>query len=110
MSSALVTSTTLRIFALVSNAQAIYGGYLTYVNRSEPGAVAGSHVLVHGLDGVRPGHFTVLLVHVVGAGARVVSDPDTKVLDLERVLLVDLQTQSVNRGLSGSSAQGHVPD
>lgn len=56
----------------------------------EAGAVTGGHVLVHGLDGVGAGHVTVLLVHVVGAGAGVVADPDTEVLDLERVLLVDL--------------------
>jgi len=52
--------------------------------------VTGGHVLVHGLDGIRPGHLTVLLVHVVGAGARIVADPDAKVLDLLWALLVDL--------------------
>ena len=58
----------------------------------EASAVAGSHVLVERLDGVGAGHLTVLLVHVVGAGTRVVADPDTEVLDLQRVLLVDLFT------------------
>ena len=53
-------------------------------------AVAGSHVRVAGLDGGVAGQLTVLLVHVVGTGARVVSDPDTEVLDLEGLLLVDL--------------------
>lgn len=52
--------------------------------------MTGSHVRVHGLDGGASGHLTVLLVHVVGTGARVVTDPDTEVLDLERVLLGDL--------------------
>lgn len=60
------------------------------MDRSETGTVAGGHVRVQGLDGVGPGHLTVLLVHVVGAGARVVADPDAEVLDLQRVLLVDL--------------------
>ncbi len=55
------------------------------------GAVAGSHVRVAGLNGSVAGQLTVLLVHVVGAGARVVTDPDTEVLDLERLLLVDLK-------------------
>lgn len=57
----------------------------------ETGTVTGGHVLVHGDDGVAAGHFTVLLVHVVSAGARVVTEPDAEVLDLERVLLVDLK-------------------
>lgn len=57
--------------------------------------MTGSHVLVEGIDGVRSGHLAVLLVHVVGAGARVVTDPDTEVLDLLRALLVDLKNVSV---------------
>lgn len=52
--------------------------------------MTGSHVLVESLDGGDTGHLTVLLVHVVGAGARVVLDPDTEVLDLLGLLLVDL--------------------
>lgn len=63
----------------------------TYVDASEARAVAGSHVLVEGLDGIAAGHVAVLLVHVVGAGARVVADPDAKVLDLLRTLLMNLQ-------------------
>lgn len=58
---------------------------------SETGTVTGGHVLVHGLDGFGPGHLAVLLVHVVGTGAGVISDPDTEVLDLQGVLLVDLE-------------------
>ena len=50
----------------------------------------GSHVLVERVDGSDSGKLPVLLVHVVGSRARVVSDPDTEVLDLERLLLVDL--------------------
>jgi hypothetical protein len=52
--------------------------------------VTGSHIGVKSLDGVRPGHLTVLLVHVVGTGPRVVTNPEAEVLDLEGVLLVDL--------------------
>ncbi len=58
---------------------------------AETGAVTGSHILVKGLYGVGAGHLTVLLVHVVGTRARIVADPDTEVLDLEWVLLVDLR-------------------
>lgn len=56
----------------------------------EAGTVAGGHVGVESLDGVGAGHLAVLLVHVVGAGAGVVAEPDTEVLDLEGVLLLDL--------------------
>lgn len=60
------------------------------VDGSETGTVTGSHVGVEGLDGIRPAELTVLPVHVVGTGTRVVSDPDTEVLDLGGALLVDL--------------------
>jgi len=60
------------------------------VDRPESGTVAGSHVLVEGVDSLGTRHLTVFLVHVVGTGARVVTDPDTKVLDLGGPLLMDL--------------------
>lgn len=60
------------------------------MNRAETGTVTSSHVLVEGLNGLSPAHLAELLVHVVGAGARVVAEPDTEVLDLERALLIDL--------------------
>lgn len=53
--------------------------------------MTGGHILVESIDGGASGHLAVLLVHVVGAGARVVADPDTKVLDLLRALLADLK-------------------
>ena len=56
--------------------------------------MTGSHVLVEGFNGVGTAHLTELLVHVVGAGARVVADPDTEVLDLEGTLLLDLDTKT----------------
>lgn len=68
----------------------------TYGNRAETGTVTGSHVLVEGINGVYPAYLTELLVHVVGTGARVVTDPDTNVLDLVGALLVDLQKLSDN--------------
>ena len=60
------------------------------MDRPETGTVTSSHVGVEGLDGVGPRELTVLLVHVVGARSRVVTDPDAEVLDLERALLADL--------------------
>ena len=62
----------------------------TYVNGPEASAVAGSHVLVERLDGIRTAELTELLVHVVGSGAGVVAEPDTEVLDLQGLLLMDL--------------------
>jgi len=75
------------------------------VHTPEASPVAGSHVLVHALDSGATIHLAVLLVHVVGAGARVVAQPDTEVLDFERVLLVDLlalRSISMPRPASGA--------
>jgi hypothetical protein len=58
--------------------------------------VTGGHVLVESIDGCDAGHLTVLLVHVVGTGARVVLEPDTEVLDLLGLLLVDLNKVSLS--------------
>lgn len=70
------------------------------VDRPEAGTVAGSHVGVERVNGICSGQLTVLLVHVVRAGTRVVSDPDAKVLDLEGVLLVDhLDADDLTGGL-----------
>ena len=64
---------------------------MTYVDRPEAGTVAGSHIGVECLNGCDSGCLTVLLVHVVCAGSRVVSDPNAEVLDLQGVLLRDLE-------------------
>jgi len=82
------------------------------VDRPEASAVAGGHVLVESDNGLTSGHLTVLLVHVVGTRARVVSDPDTEVLDLERVLLVDLvQAHDLTVGLLDLAELGQeVPE
>lgn len=63
---------------------------IAYLNRPEAGSVTGGHILVQSIDGGDAGHLTVLLVHVVGTGARVVADPDAEVLDLLGALLGDL--------------------
>jgi hypothetical protein len=81
------------------------------VNGAEAGTVAGSHVLVQGFDGVGSAEFTELLVHVVGAGARVVTDPDTEVLDLGRTLLGDLCDALVSSYVSrATSILGYTYD
>lgn len=59
------------------------------VDAPKSGTVAGSHILVQSLDGLGAAHLSVLLVHVVGAGPGIVTDPDTEVLDLQRAFLVD---------------------
>ena len=63
---------------------------MTYVNGPEASTVAGSHVLIESLDGIRTGEFAELLVHIMCTGARVVAEPDTEVLDLQGFLLMDL--------------------
>ena len=65
------------------------------MDRPEAGTVAGSHVGVKSLDSGGAGQLTVLLVHVVSAGAGVVADPDAEVLDLQGVLLGDLQNGEI---------------
>jgi hypothetical protein len=59
------------------------------VNRPESGTMSGRHILVECLDGIRPAHLAILLVHVVGAGSRIIANPDAEILDLEGSLLVD---------------------
>lgn len=70
------------------------------VDRPETGTVASSHVRVQGLDGIGSGQLAVLLVHVVGTRSRIVSQPNTEVLDLLGVLLVDrLDADDLTSGL-----------
>lgn len=89
-SSVFSSSTTLRICTLLGTEIATQMENAAYLNRPEAGSVTGGHILVQSIDGGDTGHLTVLLVHVVGAGARVVADPDTEVLDLLGALLGDL--------------------
>ena len=74
------------------------------MDRAEAGAVAGSHVLVERLDGVRTAELTELLVHVVGSRTRVVAKPNAEVLDLQRLLLVNLQEHVQRTAISPYSA------
>ena len=63
------------------------------MDRPETGTVAGSHILVEGFHGIRARELTELLVHVVCTRARIVAEPDTKVLDLQGLLFVDLKSR-----------------
>lgn len=82
------------------------------VNGSESRSVSGSHVLVEGLDSTSSSNVSELLVHVVGTRSRVVSDPDTEVLNLGRSLFVDLANgNNLTSSLLNSSELGQkVPE
>lgn len=86
--------------------------HLENVDGSETRSVTSSHVLVKGLHSVSAGQLSELLVHVVGSGSRVVTEPDTEVLDLGRTLLVDLvDGHNLTVGLLNSSQTGQeVPE
>ena len=77
---------------------------MTYVNGPEASTVAGSHVLIESLDGIRTAELTELLVHVVGTGARIIAKPDAEVLNLQRLLLVDLEGHVPRTAVSSHSA------
>jgi hypothetical protein len=57
----------------------------------EPRTMPSSHILIETLDGIRARELTVLLVHIMCTGTRVVADPNAEVLDLQRLLFVDLR-------------------
>ena len=67
----------------------LHHGRLDDLDRTVTSTVRSSHLLVALLHGAQQGHITVLLVHVVGSRARVVTQPNTEVLHL-RSGLVDL--------------------
>lgn len=60
------------------------------MNRAEAGTVPGSHVLVEALYSVGTRELAEFLVHIMCTRTRVVTEPDAKVLDLQRFLLVNL--------------------
>jgi hypothetical protein len=85
---------------------------LENVDRSKSRSVTSGHVLVKGINSSGTRKLTVLLVHVVGTGTRVVTDPDTEVLDLVGSLLVDLVNgDNLTSSLLNSSELGQeVPE
>lgn len=58
------------------------------VDRPETGTMPGSHVLVKAFDCISTGEVAELLVHVVCSRSRVVAEPNTEVLDLQRFCLM----------------------
>jgi hypothetical protein len=59
------------------------------VDVAESGTVTGCHILVAGGYSGCSSQFSVLFVHVVCTRARIIPKPNTKVLDLKRLLLKD---------------------
>lgn len=63
------------------------------MNRPEASTMPSSHILIHTFNRIRAAKLTVLLVHIVGTRPRVVSKPDTKILDFQWLFLVYLQRE-----------------
>ena len=57
------------------------GTYFKNLNRSWSGSMTGTHVTVALSDGSGGHGVSVFTVHVVSSRSRIVSDPDTEVLD-----------------------------
>lgn len=66
------------------------------MDRPETGTMPGCHILVEALDSISTGELAELLVHVVCTRARVISEPDAEVLNLQRFLFVDLKSRRTN--------------
>lgn len=64
-----------------------------YMNGPKSRSMSCCHVLVECLYRIRPRHLPIFLVHVMRSGARVVADPDPKVLDLLWALLMYLHME-----------------
>lgn len=72
--------------------------------------MAGGHLLVQLPHGAVQGHVTVLLVHVVVAGARLVAHPDAKVLDggglaLENLAWGYMRMNKDSKAMMGAGAE-----
>lgn len=59
------------------------------VDRSKSGSVSGSQIFVQTFNSTGSGNISVFFVHIVGTRSGVVSDPDTKVLDVSWVSFLD---------------------
>ena len=60
------------------------------MDRAEASTVSGSHVLVQALDSICTAKVTEFLVYVVRSRPRIITEPDTKVFDFQRLLLMNL--------------------
>lgn len=69
------------------------------MDRPKSSSVPSRHVLVQRFDRFRPRHLSVFFVHIVCTRSRVVSDPNTKVLNFLRAFLVDLYFKMLSSSL-----------
>lgn len=67
-----------------------------------------SHILVEALHSIGTSELTELLVHVVGTRSGVVAKPDTKVLDLQGLLFLNLKSRRKKRRLVSSHSACHL--
>ena len=61
-----------------------------YMDRTEASTVSSSHVLVQALDSICTAKVSEFLVHVMCSRPRIITEPDTKVLDFQRLLFMNL--------------------
>jgi hypothetical protein len=68
------------------------------VNAPETSAMASSHIEIEPLNSISTTEFTELLVHVVRPGTRIVTNPNSKVLDFQGFTLVNLTFGNYKEG------------
>ena len=61
-----------------------------YLNGVGTSTVTGSHITIALCNSSRDSQISVLTVHVVGTRTRIITKPDTKVLDLQWASVMDL--------------------
>ena len=61
-----------------------------YLNSVSTSAMTGSHITIALCNSSRDSQISVLTVHVVGTRTRIITKPDTKVLDLQWASVMDL--------------------
>src|SRR5579871_3574221 len=64
------------------------------MNRAESSAMSCCHILIQRLHSCSTRNITILFIHVVSTGARIVSKPDSIVFDGQWTLLVNLEYES----------------
>lgn len=68
---------------------------IAYLNGMSTSAMASSHVAIALSHSSRDGHISVLAVHVVSSRARIIAQPDTKVLNLQWASVMNLLGKKV---------------
>lgn len=69
------------------------GGSLNYLDAWMPHSMTRCHFIVHLLNSTIQSRVTVLLVHIMITSATLISQPNSIVLNLGRILLKDLQSE-----------------